>query len=303
MTERGVVLVAGASGLIGRALCAALRDRGWKLRVLVRRAPTPQADEAYWNPARGEIDPAALNGVSAVVNLSGESIAGERWSAGRKALLRESRLASTRLLVRAIGQSGVSEGAFLSTSAVGYYGNSGEEIVAEEAANGAGFLAQLAKDWEEAAAPAQDAGWRVVQPRFGVVLAKEGGAFPVMRRPSAWGLGARLGSGRQWQSPIHLDDAVAALAFLLERPDLSGPFNLTAPEPIRQADFARLLAKGQRRPNFLFVPGFALKALMGEMAEELLLSSCRAVPARLLAQGFRFAYPDPEAMLRALLSP
>lgn len=303
MKEQGAVLIAGASGLVGRALCAALAAQGREVRRLVRREARPEAGEFSWNPAENRLDPAALHGVTALVNLSGESIGDGRWSAARKERLRASRLDSTRLLASAVVQSGQAPGVFLSASACGYYGDCGEAPASEETPCGAGFLAALAKDWEEAAGSVQAAGWRLVHPRFGVILAQEGGVFPRLREPGAWGLGARLGSGRQWQSLVHLEDVVAALLFLLARPDLAGAFNLTAPAAVRQAAFADALARAQKRPRVLVVPAFVLRLALGEMAQELLLASCRAQPARLEAQGFRFRYPTLDTQLAALLAP
>jgi len=294
------VAIAGGGGLIGGALQAGLAAAGCAPRRLVRR-PARSAGEIAWDPARGELDPAALGGLDALIHLGGESIAAGRWTPARKRALRASRLASTRLLAETLARSPRPPRAFLCASAVGIYGDAGESPVDESSPPGRGFLAELARDWEAAASPARAAGLRVVHLRIGTVLSRKGGALARLLPLYRLGLGGPLGSGRQFMSWIALADLVAAIRFCLEREDLAGPVNLVAPAPCRQADFARALGRALGRPTVLPVPAFALRSLLGEMAQGLLLDGAAVRPARLEAAGFCWQHPDLDAALAALL--
>jgi hypothetical protein len=297
-TSRRRVLVTGASGPIGAALFAELSSNGWQVMALRRGAgPGPR-----WDPARGEIGAHVFDGVSAVVHLAGESIAG-RFTARRKAAILSSRRDGTTLLAEAIARSPDPPRTLVSASAVGIYGDRGDETLDESSATGSGFLADVARIWEGATEPAARAGARVVIMRFGLVMTRAGGALPPMLLPARLGLGGPLGSGRQWWSWIAMSDLARAIRFALEREVLRGPVNATAPEPVRQREFARVLGRVLGRPAVLPAPAFALRLLLGrEMADSLLLSSARVRPARLLAAGFEFQYPALEPALRAVLA-
>ena len=295
------VAISAASGLIGSALAGDLGADGIEVVRLVRRAPRA-ADEVGWDPQAADgLDPAALAGVDAVVHLSGAPIAAGRWTAARKAELRSSRIASTATLAAAIAAAKPAPGVLLCASAIGYYGETGERTVDESSPGGTGFLAELVRDWEAAADPARAAGTRVATFRSGVVLAASGGMLGRLLLPFRLGLGAKVGSGKQYFSWISLTDEVSAIRFLLASAAASGPFNLTAPEPVTNAEFTRALAKALGRPAVLGLPSAALRAALGEVASEL-LGSARVVPARLEEAGFRFAHPDIATALAALLS-
>ena len=288
------VLVTGASGLIGAALAPALEARGHHVVRLVR-VPPRGPDEFRWDPGARSLDPAALAGCEAVIHLAGESLAAGRWTAGRKARIRSSRVDSTRLLAEAVAGAPSPPRVMISASAVGWYGDRGDEVLDEGSRPGTGFLADLARDWEAASVPAESAGVRVVQLRFGMVLAARGGALPRLVAPFALGLGGRFGSGRQWVSWISLKDLVAVADRVLTTPGLRGPLNTVAPEPVRNRELASLLARSLARP------AWALRLLLGEMGEELVLASQRAVPSRLLASGFVFQHARLEEALTEII--
>lgn len=295
-----LVGVTGAGGFIGGALCAALAAGGDRVRRFVRgRAATP--GEIAWDPAHRVLDPGALEGLDAVVHLSGSSLAAGRWTAARKRELMESRVGSSALLARAIHSCRRPPRVLVSGSAVGWYGDRGDETLDESSAPGRGFLAELARDWEAAAAPASEAGVRVAHSRTGIVLARGGGVLAALERPFALGLGGPLGSGRAWWSWVALGDVVRAIQLALRDERLRGPFNLVAPAPVRQAEFARALGRALHRPAFAPAPVFVLRALLGrEMADDMLLAGQRAQPAVLLAAGFRFEEPALEPYLARL---
>jgi len=295
------VLVSGATGFIGSALLRRLAGDGIAVRRLVRRAPAAGSDDREWDPSRGVIDPRALDDVDAVVHLSGARI-DQRWSESVERELRESRIRSTELLARAIASAPVRPRVLVSGSAIGVYGDRGDEPLDERSAPGTGFLAGLCVDWEAAARPAADAGVRVVHPRTGIVLGAHGGALARMLPPFKLGVGGPTGSGRQWMSWIALADMVEALLFALRTETLAGPANFVAPEPVRNADFARTLGHVLHRPAVLPTPKLALSLLFGrEMVEATLLASQRATPRALLDAGFGFAHPRLEDALRAAL--
>lgn len=292
------VVVSGATGLIGSQLTAFLGSGGHRVERLVRRAP--QSGEVFWDPARGEIDAAALEGTDAFVHLAGESIDG-RWTAAKKRRIRESRALGTRLLAETIAGLRSPPRALVAASAVGYYGDRGDALLDEESGSGTGFLAEVCTEWEDATAPAGAAGVRVVNARFGVVLGARGGALARLLPAFRLGVGGPVGSGDQFLSWIALDDVVGALHHLLFARDVSGPVNLVAPAPVTSRELARALGRVLRRPSLLPLPAVAVRLALGEMGEELLLAGQRVSSARLESSGFRFLHPDLESALRAEL--
>lgn len=280
-----VVAIAGSSGLIGSALVAALRTADHRVLRIVRRIPANR-DELRWNPDSGDFDPAGLEGVDAVVNLCGAGIGDKRWSGAFKQTLRDSRIDPTEVIAQAVADAGVP--LLVNASAVGYYGDAGGRIVDESAPPGRGFLAQLCVDWEAATGPAHDAGARVVLARTGLVLSPAGGMLSKLRPLFSFGLGGRLAGGHQYMPWISLEDEVRALLFAIGTPELSGPVNFTGPAPVTNAEFTEALGRALNRPAPWLVPGFALKALVGEFAEEGLLGGQRAIPAALERAGFVF---------------
>lgn len=294
------IAITGASGLLGTALTRALRRDGHEVTAIRRGAP--EAAAADWAPDAGWIRAGAFDGADAVVHLSGASIGEGRWSEAQRAELRSSRIDSTALLATHLAGRTEPPGALLVASAVGYYGDRGDELLDETAAPGSGFLAELSRDWEAAARPAAAAGIRTVHLRTGVVLAAEGGSLPRMLTPFKLGVGGRLGNGQQWFPWIALADHVRAVSFLLERPDISGPVNLAAPGAVRNREFTRALGRTLGRPTIFPVPGAALRLLFGSgPANELLLASQRVTPAVLAGAGFTFQHPGVEGALRAEL--
>ncbi|MBU3707335.1 MAG: TIGR01777 family protein [Mycobacterium sp.] len=279
------VAVAGSSGLIGSALVGALRSADHRVLRIVRRAAANR-DELRWNPDSGDFDPAGLDGVDAVVNLCGVGVGDKRWSGAFKQCLRDSRIEPTEVISAAVAQAGVP--ILVNASAVGYYGDSGSRIVDENATAGTGFLARLCVDWEAATAAAEAAGVRVVLARTGLVLSPGGGLLGKLKPLFGLGLGGRLATGRQYMPWISLEDEVRALLFAIRSSELSGPVNFTGPEPVTNAEFTAALARALNRPAPFLVPGFALKTLLGEFAEEGLLGGQRAVPAALERAGFTF---------------
>jgi len=295
------VLMTGASGLVGTALAAELRTAGATVNRFARPGTAAAAGDVAWNPETGEMNLAAAEGADAVVNLAGASIGGGRWTAKRKALLRSSRVDLTERLVAGLGRLKKPPAILVSASASGYYGDRGEESLTEASASGQDFLATISRDWEAAAIKAQPFGMRTVIARFGIVLAKNGGALPRMLTPFKLGAGGRIGSGKQWMSWVALDDVVGAIRFAIGGAAVRGPMNVVAPNPARNADFTRVLARVLRRPAIFPAPAFALRLVLGEMADALLLSSQRVVPQKLSEGGFRFQYAELEAALRHAL--
>ncbi len=289
------IAVTGSTGLIGDALCAFLTTGGHDVVRLVRHAPGP--GEVVWDPAGGAIDASALEGVDAVVHLAGEPI-GHRWTSKRKDAILRSRAEGTTLLATALAGLECKPATLVSVSAVGAYGSRGDEVLTERSARGGDFLAEVCRAWEESTGPATDAGIRVVTPRLGVVLEA---ILPRMLRPFRFGVGGRLGSGRQWLSWIALDDAVAALHQALIDDRLVGPVNATAPAPVTNRELTKVLGSVLRRPTVLPVPAVALGMVFGEMGRTTLLGSQRVRPEALESVGFRFAYPDLESALRHAL--
>ncbi|QZH59745.1 TIGR01777 family oxidoreductase [Mycolicibacterium farcinogenes] len=280
-----VIAIAGSSGLIGSALVSALRAADRRVLRIVRRAPS-NGDELFWNPDTGEFDAAALNGVDAVVNLCGVGVGDKRWSGAFKQSLRDSRIGPTEVLAGAVADAGVP--VLINASAVGYYGDTRDRVTDESAPEGRGFLAGLCADWEAATAPAVAAGSRVVLLRTGLVMAPSGGMVSRLKPLFSLGLGARLGNGRQYIPWISLEDEVRAVLFAMSNENLSGPVNLTGPAPVTNAEFTAALGRALNRPTPVMVPGFALRTLLGEIADEGLLVGQRAIPAALERAGFNF---------------
>ena len=298
------VILAGGSGLVGRALIPVLAEAGHSVVRLVRGEPAAGAtdDTATWDPARGAIDSAVLEGADAVVCLSGASIADGRWSRRRKALLLSSRVDSVRTLAEAMTTLEKPPTTLVTASAIGFYGDRGDEELGEASSPGEGFLADVCRRWEAATAAAREAGVRTVPLRIGMVLAADGGALAKMLPPFRLGAGGPLGSGRQWVSWIALGDLVRVIRRVLEDPAFDGPINAVAPGAVRQRDFARTLGAVLGRPAILPAPAFALRLALGEMADELLLAGQRVVPGRLEASDFDFRWPSLESALRSIVA-
>jgi uncharacterized protein len=294
------ILVTGASGLVGSALVSFLSAAGHEVTRLVRSEPKPGEKAARWDPMAGTIDVNRLQGVEAVAHLAGEPIA-ERWSAAKKAKIRDSRVKGTQVLCHALTALTPLPKVLVSASAIGYYGDRGAEVLSEDSAPGSGFLAEVCRAWEAATEPAQARGIRVVRLRFGVVLSAAGGALAKMLPPFRMGLGGVLGSGRQFMSWIVLDDAVAAIHHAIVTVGLQGPANAVAPQAVTNRQFTTTLGKVLGRPTVLPMPAFAARLIFGEMADELLLASTRVQPVKLQASEYSFRYPELERALRHVL--
>ena len=295
------ILVTGASGLIGSALVSALTSTGYEVTRLVRRRAQSGEKAASWDPLAGTIDANAFEGIDAVVHLAGENIA-ERWTAAKKVNIRDSRIKGTQVLCEALARLVSPPKVLVSASAIGYYGDRGEEPLNEESAPGRGFLAEVCRAWEAATEPARQAGLRIVLSRFGVVLSPVGGALAKILPPFRLGLGGMLGSGRQYMSWIAMDDAIGAIQHAIVTDSLQGPINAVAPHAVTNQEFTKTLGKVLERPTIVPLPAFATRLMFGEMADELLLASARVQPAKLLASGYRFRYPELEGALRHLLA-
>ena len=295
------IMVTGSNGLIGRELVKALRSRGDEVLRLLRDRSIG-GDSVYWDPNNGKIDATQLDGLDAVVHLAGENVAAGRWTRARKGRILHSRAQGTALLAEVLSGLDRRPKVLVSASAVGYYGNSGAAVVDELAPRGDTFLSEVCVAWEAAADPARAAGIRVVHPRFGVVLARSGGALGRMLPVFRAGLGGRLGDGGAWMSWVTLTDAISAITVCLQDGGPSGPVNIVSPNPVTNAEFTRTLARVLRRPAVLPVPAVVIRALFGEMGRELLLASVRARPGRLEQWGFRFARHEIGGALRAVLN-
>ena len=296
------VAVTGSTGLVGSEVSAALAASGQEVVRLVRRAPAPGERAVRWDPAKGEVDAAGLEGLDAVVHLAGENVGSGRWSLARKAAIRDSRVVGTRLLCGALAGLDRPPKTLVCASAVGYYGDRGEEALTEESPPGAGFLAEVCREWEAASEPASRKGIRVVTLRIGVVLSPKGGALPRMLPPFRAGFGGVLGGGRQYVSWIALDDLSLVILHALRRSDLDGPVNAVAPRPVTNREFTEALGKVLSRPTPFPVPAFALRLAMGrEMADALLLASARVLPRRLEETGYPFRFPGLSEALRHLI--
>jgi len=300
------ILITGSTGLVGIALTQELQRAGHTVCRLVRpgtSAKTVSPSHGFdvnWNPATGELGGAAV-GADAVVNLAGASIADGRWTPQRKALIRSSRMDTTRALVQALAKMSARPRVLVSASATGIYGNRGDEILTEASQPGNDFLSEIAKEWESEAIKAEVLGIRVVRARFGVIFSKHGGALPQMMRPFQFGIGGKIGTGKQWLSWITLDDVVAILRLALENANVTGPLNVVSPQPVTNAGFTKILAAALHRPALFPAPAFALRLILGEMADALLLSSQRVQPAQLQKLNFQFAHPDLAAALATIM--
>jgi uncharacterized protein (TIGR01777 family) len=284
------ILVSGATGLIGGALVSALEKDRHDVTAL-SRSEAVQAPRLLWDPERGKIDARLLDGFNAVVHLAGESIAKGRWTPLMKERIRESRCRGTGLLAQTVAAVPRPPQVFVCASAIGFYGDRGDEVLTEDSPAGTGFLADVCQEWESACRPAAARGIRVVHARFGVVLSRRGGALKKMLPPFRWGLGGKIGSGQQWWSWIGLRDVVGAIQQTLKDGSLSGPVNVTAPGPVRNDEFTRILGRVLRRPTVTPLPAFAAKLVLGEMADALLLASARVEPKKLIQSGYVFRAP------------
>jgi uncharacterized protein (TIGR01777 family) len=295
------VLVSGASGPIGKALLTSFEPQNKQIVRLVR-GRVANAAQVSWDPL-APLLPATVSGFDAVIHLAGESIVG-RWTAEKKKAIRESRVLGTRHLAAALAKVEVKPRVLVCASAVGFYGNRGDEILGEKSPSGQGFLSEVCREWEDASRIAAEAGIRTVNIRIGLVLSGQGGALGNMLKPFKLGLGGRIGSGRQWWSWIHVGDIVGGIQHAIHTESLSGAVNLVAPNPVRNAEFTKVLASVLGRPAFFPVPEFALRLAFGKMAaEELLLSSARVEPGKLLASGYTFRFRELRAALENLVRP
>ena len=283
------ILISGASGLVGTALIKSLEPEGHEIFRLVRHAPNSQA-EVEWSPDRYSIALARIEGFDAVVNLAGDSIAEGRWTEEKKRRIRESRVKGTKLLGDALANLTKRPKTFICASAIGYYGNRGDELLTETSAPGDDFLAEVCVEWEKATALATEKGIRVVNARFGVILDSHGGALAKMLPPFRLGLGGRVGNGKQWMSWIALDDVIGGIKFALANDSLKGPVNFVAPNPVTNAEFTKMLGKVLSRPTLFPIPAFGVRLVFGEMADALLLSSQRVEPERLQEAGYQFQF-------------
>lgn len=300
------VAITGASGLIGSALRESLRRDGHEVLRLVRGEPrTPQADEVRWSPSAGYVDVERLEGLDAAVHLAGAGVGDRPWTPGYRKTVLDSRVEGTGAISSALAQLRSPPEVLVSASAIGFYGDGGDRVLSEDARQGEGFLAEVVGRWEDAAEPARAAGIRVVHPRSGLVMTRRGGLLPRLLLPFKLGVGGRVGSGRQWWSGISLADEVAALRFLVEHHELSGPVNLAAPLPARNAEWTELIGDRLHRPTFMRAPAPVLKLLgkpLGDQLAEMLLFGQRVEPAALSAAGFSFTHPDPRSILDWALS-
>jgi uncharacterized protein (TIGR01777 family) len=293
------VLISGSHGMVGRALTAALGASGVEIYKLSRKQ-SDSPHEIFWNTTTGEIDAGrleAIGGVNAVIHLAGENVGERRWSEERKRKIYESRVPATQKLSVSLAQLSNPPRLFVGASAVGYYGNRGEEILTESSAAGSGFLARTCMDWEAASAAVATAGTRIVHLRFGMILSRDGGALKKMLPIFKLALGGPLGSGKQWMSWVSLRDVIRVIQFVLNQESPATLYNTVAPEPVRNRDFTKTLGRALRRPTFVSAPAFALRMMFGEMADEALLTSARVVPGKLLSEGFQFQDRDLECVL------
>jgi uncharacterized protein (TIGR01777 family) len=295
------ILISGSSGMVGSAVLPALAAAGHETGRLARPGAAAAPSDVAWDPAASRIDAAGLGRYDAVIHLAGENIAAGRWSEARKKAIRRSRVDGTLLLTRALAKLERRPRTFVCASAIGYYGDRGDEILKETSPRGRGFLPAVCVAWESAAEPAEEAGLRVVHLRFGIILSKNGGALARMLLPFRLGLGGPVGDGRQYMSWITLDDAVGAILHALDSADIAGPVNAVSPSPVTNREFGRALGRVLRRPAVAPLPAFAARLAFGEMADALLLASARVVPGVLQATGYPFRHPNLEPALRHLL--
>lgn len=295
------IAVTGSTGLVGSALVSFLKTRGRHVLRIVRSADGLTGEDVAWDPNTGRIDAGRLEALDAVVHLAGENVAARRWDAEQKERIRASRVQGTGLLCRTVAGLRQPPGVIISASAIGFYGDRGEEELDEESPSGNGFLPEVCRAWEAATQPATEAGIRVVYLRFGVILSPRGGALAKMLKPFRLGLGGRIGSGRQWMSWIALDDVLGCIDHVIGKNSLCGPVNAVTPNPVTNREFTRTLGRILRRPTLLSVPGFMARLAFGEMADELLMASTRVVPRALLDSDYQYLYADLKGALRHLL--
>jgi len=296
------ILVTGSTGLVGSALIDFLETNGHRVLRLVRRPPRNAATEIEWHPEQGRVtNQDAFEGLDAAIHLAGESVAEGRWTPEKKARIRESRVQGTTLLAGTLAKLERQPRVFASASAIGFYGNRGDEVLSEESAAGKGFLADVCREWEQATGAAERAGIRVVHLRFGIVLSSQGGALAKLLTPFKLGAGGKLGSGKQWMSWVAIDDAIAAIYKVFGADDMNGAVNIVAPNPITNAEFTETLGRVLERPTIFSVPAFAARLAFGEMADAALLASQRVMPAQLKQHDFEFQYTQLDAALRHLL--
>lgn len=294
------ILVTGSTGLVGSVLIPKLRNSGHEIIRAVRR-PTDTQGEVFWNPQSGDVDAARLPGIDAAISLAGENIFG-RWTDEKKKAIRDSRVVGTRLLSETMARLDPKPRVLIIASAIGFYGNRGDEIMTEDSSPGTGFLVEVCRETEAATQPASDSGIRVVKLRIGVVLSSKGGALAKMLTPFKLGLGGRIGSGEHFMSWIAMDDVIGIIEHALENDQLVGPVNTVAPNPVTNLEFTKTLGKVISRPTIFPAPAFGLELVFGkEMAEETLLSSTRVEPKRLEASGYTFKYPTLEGALKQVL--
>jgi uncharacterized protein (TIGR01777 family) len=294
----GNVLISGSSGLIGMALVSQLKTHGYGITSLVRSGSSGTG-RISWDPAR-PLAPELVSGFDAVIHLAGESIVG-RWTDAKKCRILESRVPPTQNLARALASASQPPRVLICASAVGFYGSRGDEVLQEDSASGAGFVAEVCRQWEGAAQPAADAGIRTVHTRFGIVLSPAGGALQKMLLPFRLGVGGNMGAGRQWWPWVALSDVTGAILHAIGNDALRGPVNVGSPNPVRNAEFTRTLASVLSRPAIFPMPAFAARLAFGQMADELLLASQRVVPTKLLASGYVFQQPELKAALSGIL--
>jgi uncharacterized protein (TIGR01777 family) len=294
-------LVTGSSGLIGSDLVAALKDRGHQVIRLVRSEDQLSDNRLLWDPEHHELNMADFEGFDVVINLAGENIASGLWTEAKKKKIRDSRVLTTHMLCELLAMLNKPPKILINASAVGYYGDRGDEILDENSLPGTGFLAEVCQKWEEATKPASDKGIRVILLRFGAILSSKGGVLGKMRLPFKLGLGGVIGSGKQYMSWISIDDLIGVVLHVISNDSLSGPVNTVTPEPVTNKEFTKTLGKTLNRPTILPVPAFAVKLIFGEMGDELLLSSTRALPSKLEASDYTFLYPDLASALKHLL--
>lgn len=287
-----IVAVSGASGLIGTGVCERLKEQNRSVVRLVREAPKSAVNEVQWSTDEGVVNPSRLEGLYGVVHLAGESIAGGRWTEEKKRRIRDSRVRGTTVLARTLAALHRKPRVLVCASAIGYYGDRGDEVLDESSPSGHGFLPEVCREWEQATIPAAEAGIRVVNLRIGVVLSRHGGALEKMLLPFRLGVGGKVGSGKQYWSWVAHDDVVGAILHALDREDLSGPVNAVSPNAVTNAQFTRTLGDVLHRPTVLPMPGFAARLALGEMANDLLLASAHVVPRRLQESRYEFRFPD-----------
>lgn len=293
------ILISGSSGLVGSAVVKQFRQQGYEI-VTLKRSKSLKEGEIYWNPNKGELEPDLVEGFDAWINLAGENIAG-RWSIKKKNQIVQSRLLTTETLAKTLNMLKRPPKVFINASAVGFYGNRGDAFLSEEAPVGKGFLAKVCRMWESAAEAVKQKGVRIVLVRFGTVLSPKGGALEKMVTPFKLGFGGVVGSGNQYMSWVEIDDLTEALDFILNNPNIQGPVNVVSPNPVTNKGFTKALGKMLHRPTLLPLPALAVRMLFGEMGEELLLSSIRVNPSKLLQAGFAFRYASIDSALQKCL--